>query len=403
MAQTLAGMLTGISPQGISPTGNYEQQAMALGANASRMMQGGLQGLTGRPDKSLALKKALSSLDMNKTEDLKKLIQISQATGDFKTATALAAKLQERAALSSQRSEFADYLSQRYGTEGETLRKGVLNGTITEDNFDKFVSKAAKLTQKNITYTDDKGEQATQLVNFDEQGNTFDEKGDTLVLPADAKVTITGRTEQDVVSDGISGFSEKEYKDVRNSILSSRAKIKQLASVTPEKIDKYLTLLGTTAMATGSTLSKLSGLGGDYLNEQVMKITGVDLQEFAGEGGVLFGDLENYFNKKRHDITGAAAAVAELKSLRKGILSGETSPAVAKARLKKVLEEETSNMEMNFTLLEQGGLSIPDYFDSETLAIPTENPSNKSLTVEQQESTALIKAILATTAPEQEG
>jgi len=103
MAQDLAGMLTGISPQGISPTGNYEQQAMALGANASNMMQGGLQGLTGRPDKSLELRKALSALDINKTEDLKKLIQISQATGDFKTATALAAKLQEKTLLATQR------------------------------------------------------------------------------------------------------------------------------------------------------------------------------------------------------------------------------------------------------------------------------------------------------------
>mgnify|MGYP006086300519 CR=1 FL=1 len=103
MAQTLAGMLTGISPQGISPTGNYEQQAMALGANASNMMQGGLQGLTGRPDKSLELRKALSALDINKTEDLKKLIQISQATGDIKTATALAAKLQEKTLLATQR------------------------------------------------------------------------------------------------------------------------------------------------------------------------------------------------------------------------------------------------------------------------------------------------------------
>ena len=96
-------MLTGISPQGISPTGNYEQQAMALGANASNMMQGGLQGLTGRPDKSLELRKALSALDINKTEDLKKLIQISQATGDIKTATALAAKLQEKTLLATQR------------------------------------------------------------------------------------------------------------------------------------------------------------------------------------------------------------------------------------------------------------------------------------------------------------
>jgi len=103
MAQDLAGMLTGISPQGISPTGNYEQQAMALGANASNMMQGGLQGLTGRPDKSLELRKALSALDINKTEDLKKLIQISQATGDIKTATALAAKLQEKTLLATQR------------------------------------------------------------------------------------------------------------------------------------------------------------------------------------------------------------------------------------------------------------------------------------------------------------
>jgi hypothetical protein len=42
MALDLAGMLTGVSKQPIDPRLNMQQQQLALGANATKMMQGGM-------------------------------------------------------------------------------------------------------------------------------------------------------------------------------------------------------------------------------------------------------------------------------------------------------------------------------------------------------------------------
>ena len=134
----------------------------------------------------------------------------------------------------------------------------------------------------------------------------------------------------------------------------------------------------------------------------IKKSTGSDLQEFAGKQGLLFGDLENYFNQKRHDITGAAAAVSELKELRKGILSGETSPAVAKAKIAQILQRERDSQEMNFTLLKQNGLDISGYFDKRTTdtenskqSVSKELSSKSELSAPKMESANRVKTLLS--------
>ena len=79
MAQDLAGMLTGISSQQrVDPRLNMQQQQLAMGANAAQMMKGGIQSMTGQTSNQEKLRLALGSLDINKTADLKKLIQIMQ-------------------------------------------------------------------------------------------------------------------------------------------------------------------------------------------------------------------------------------------------------------------------------------------------------------------------------------
>lgn len=153
--------------------------------------------------------------------------------------------------------------------------------------------------------------------------------------------------------------------------------------------------MGKGLAGTGRTLSSFSGLGGDALNDFIKNTTGLDLQEFAGEQGLLFGDLENYFNQKRHDITGAAAAISELRELRKGILSGETSPAVAKAKIAQILQRERDSQEMNFTLLKQNGLDISAYFDKDATQAIAPVQDNSNMTVAQQEAKATADRILA--------
>jgi hypothetical protein len=417
MARTdIAGLLTGVPSGGIDPMavgGTPEQQRLAFGAQRAQGLQRASRGLMGQDTRtpSEQLQMAMAQLDMSNPDDLRKIAQIQQATGDLAGAAQTAARIkqmQEQVNLSKQqeaeRSSLADFLELEYGDKGGRLRSAVMSGAINAGNVDKFIKEEEKdkITFKNVTYTDTAGNTQTQMVGFNEQGQTFSETGQPLVLPDDAQLTITGRTAEDVASN-ISGFTDKEFRNVRDDIISSRGKLKVLEGITDESIDKYLSFLGKGLAGTGRTLSSFSGLGGDALNDFIKNRTGLDLQEFAGEQGLLFGDLENYFNQKRHDITGAAAAISELKELRKGILSGETSPAVAKAKIAQILQRERDSQEMNFTLLKQGGLDVSGYFDNDATASPALKPDTSNLTVPQQEAKATIDRILQAVKPTEGG
>ena len=118
-------MLTGISPQGISPTGNYEQQAMALGANASNMMQGGLMGLTGQRDKALDLKKAVSNIKLDTPEGLRTMAQIKQLQGNTEAALALIKQAKALENSGSQAKAVADNLPAEYSALKDAIMANV--------------------------------------------------------------------------------------------------------------------------------------------------------------------------------------------------------------------------------------------------------------------------------------
>ena len=323
--QDIAGLLTGISStQRPNPNASAadwrmqfgQQQAGRLGS-AVRGVQSGLLGGAPVATPQEAMQMGLGKLDLGTVEGLSSLARVQQLSGDIAGAAQTAARIkqmQEQVNLSKQqeaeRSSLADFLELEYGDKGGRLRPAVMSGAITAGNVDKFVAKEEKekRTLKNITYTDTAGNTQTQMVQFNEQGDAFSETGQPLTLPDDAQLTITGRTPEDVKS-GVSEFTDKEFRAVRDDIINSRGKLKVLEGITDESIDKYLSFLGKAFAGTGRTLSSFSGLGGDVLNDFIKNRTGLDLQEFAGKQGLLFGVLENYFNQKRHDITAAAAAI----------------------------------------------------------------------------------------------
>lgn len=80
MALDLAGMLTGVSKQPIDPRLNMQQQQLALGANATKMMQGGMESMRrsagGEAPVAQQLQMAMSKLDLQNPDDLRKLISI---------------------------------------------------------------------------------------------------------------------------------------------------------------------------------------------------------------------------------------------------------------------------------------------------------------------------------------
>lgn len=408
--QDIAGLLTGMPTQRPDPSMGREQWAMAFGQQQADRVGQGLRGLTGattvREQAGIADLKAQERISALATSqdpaELRQAAQLLQQRGDPAGAARAAAQAKaiedkKKAATvqKAERSSLADFLELEYGDSGTNLRTAVMSGAVNASNIDKFIKQKEKAnrTPKNVTYTDSTGEQQTQLVFMDSNGKTFDERGASIILPDNAQLTITGRTAEDV-NTGISEFTDKEYRAVRDDILKARGNLKILEPMTIENMDKYLSYLGRATATVGAKLSSLSGLGGDEINKFVKDTIGVDLQEFAGEQSLMFGDLENYFNESRRAITGLAAPVKELEQLRKAILSGEISPAVAKAKIAQVIQREQDELDLNFNLLKSNGLDIKGYFKNKTGVLTELKPDVSNLTVSEQESKTVIDRLL---------
>ena len=100
MARTdIAGLLTGVPSGGIDPVtaGNAEQQQLAFGAQRAQGMQRAARGLMGQSRGTPAeqLQMAMAQLDLSNPDDLRKVAQLQQATGDLTGAAKTAAAIRE--------------------------------------------------------------------------------------------------------------------------------------------------------------------------------------------------------------------------------------------------------------------------------------------------------------------
>tara|TARA_R110001606_G_scaffold48226_1_gene122589 strand:- start:532 stop:1614 length:1083 start_codon:yes stop_codon:yes gene_type:complete len=95
--QDIAGLLTGVSSGGIDPVtaGNSEQQRLAFGAQRAQGLGRASRGLMGGNSRTPGeqLQMAMASLDLSKPEDLRKMAQLQQATGDLAGAAQTASKI----------------------------------------------------------------------------------------------------------------------------------------------------------------------------------------------------------------------------------------------------------------------------------------------------------------------
>jgi hypothetical protein len=113
--QDIAGLLTGMPssrPDPMAMGGNSEQQRLAFGAQRAQGMQRGLRSAMGQDPRTPAekLQMAMASLDLSKSEDLRKLAGIQQATGDLAGAARTAAAVRELSVESDTRNALAEAL-----------------------------------------------------------------------------------------------------------------------------------------------------------------------------------------------------------------------------------------------------------------------------------------------------
>jgi hypothetical protein len=387
----LTGLMTGLpTDQDLRTQGQARAaqiQGGGLGSNLARgiasrapqreeMMRQGLGGMfgvdtrTGDQQQTARMQQALSGLDLDTPEGLMQLAKIQQSTGDMTgAAQSIAAARALTLSTASNKKNVEDkrlqgevvkeYALQNLTPEQyEKLTPALNKGVIPLETIKSFVKKAGKRTPKNFTYTNTAGNRVVEAVWLDDEGNSFDESGSAVVLPADAQLTTTGKTEGDITDLNISPFSNTAATKVQDKLSRARLETNSLSSLVDDDFDNYLSFKGSLKAKAGEFLSRMTGLGGEALNQAVEGATAEDLIMFSGEKSLMFAKLESFFNTRRKEITGAAAAVAELKMLRASILNGDVSPEEGRVKVQEYIDRANAYTDELSQQLKQGGLDI---------------------------------------------
>ena len=124
-----------------------------------------------------------------------------------------------------------------------------------------------------------------------------------------------------------------------DELLKSISKLKSLDGIVDEMVDDFGTFKGRAETYLGDFLSKAQDIGGQFVNDELEKLFDVDLIEKAGKSILYLAPIEEYFQKRRHEITGAQAALKELEALRQDVLNKKMSPAKVKEALRDIIQK----------------------------------------------------------------
>jgi len=209
MARTdIAGLLTGVPSGGIDPMavgGTPAQQRLAFGAQRAQGLQRASRGLMGQDTRtpSEQLQMAMAQLDMSNPDDLRKIAQIQQSTGDLAGAAQTAARIKQmqeqvkaQELKQSQGAVFASYVDSTFNNP--ELTKLAAGGVLTPNNLDSFIkdtSNATILKGSTFTVRDEKGNNFTMIPTLNnktgELENSYSPIGDAPSNPI-GKTVVTG-------------------------------------------------------------------------------------------------------------------------------------------------------------------------------------------------------------------
>jgi len=217
---------------------------------------------------------------------------------------------------------------------------------INPTNFDKFVKLNKDVEPTNVQYLDTNGEYVTELVFIAKDGTTLDEKGQPVELPANARLETVGRTPQDLKQNQLGlPVTEDLKKNITGEVLGNVQRIDTLSGLLEENAAEFASIKGKFKTEVGKVLSRLEGLGGKKLDAYLQEIiTDESLIDRAGKAFNYLSQLEKYFLEKKHDVTGAQAALKEIRDLRRAILSSELSPTEIRANVQQLINRENGEL-----------------------------------------------------------
>ena len=420
----IAGLLTGIPSGGIDPRTQMSGRDMLVQSALAgqQRMASGLRGMlnmgaTTQQQIQQKLGEDIQGFDTKPIDEQKKLVTVLQMSGQVGLATQLASRLKDNIAAEQQTqklelnrkvverlypdtewaADFAaqgvplsiikelasdtnkdrtatyDWVVDTYGEEeANKLRPVIMTGQVKPKDIPSLIpdDSISIASRHNVDYVDSEGKTQTVLILFGGDGQTYDAQGKPVELPKNAQLSVVGRTAADVrferKEDGTLGapLSDKHRSEIAEDINSSIALLDEVENIGTEELENTLTYLGKAKRWAGGISSALQvGELAESQNKVLQAIgeKAESLEDFGGESTVIFDKLQQYFNKRRHDITGAQASIKELAELRKGLLSGESKPNEAKARIAEIIRRERASIERNQMLLEKNLMSWDSY------------------------------------------
>jgi hypothetical protein len=376
MAQTdLAGFLTGITQAPIDPmvTSGNQARRVARAQEYGTQMRQGMGGLFNTDTRTTKEKadQMMAKLDVTKKADRDQMLKIvgnvnPQAAPVLRAKFAQMDKEQQQKDILIENQRLQTEVVKEFALQNltpeqyEKLTPALNAGVVPLETIKSFVNKTVPVKRKpqNFTYTDANGRRVVEAVWLDDTGKTFDEQGVPVVLPSDAQITTTGKTAEDVTDLNISPFSNNQVSKTQDKLARANKEFKSLSTLVDEDFTNFLSYKGKMKAAAGDFLSRMTGLGGEELNKQIENLGAEDLIKFSGEKSLMFAKLEDFFNTRRKEITGAAAAVAELKMLRKSILNGDVSPEEGRVKVQEYIDRANEYIGQLSQQLQQGGVDI---------------------------------------------
>jgi len=308
--QDIAGLLTGMPsnrPDPMAMGGNAAQQRLAFGAERAQGMQRAARGLMGQSRGTPAeqLQMAMAQLDMSNPDDLRKIAQIQQATGDIAGAAQTAARIkqmqQEEASIKqtlTTRQSLISRLSQ--DKKYENVIPLVASG-VFDKNFAELLPMLAP---------EEKGVELSKPFAGEHNGNPImlsvrsEEGKDDVVVnaltqePAPAGTTIDKNgtsVEVNLGQEGRSAFIEQLGEKRANSLIEQFDDAKA-ASLKSDVIDtQWDTISQGAGILTGTGAEIKLGAG------KLLKAVGL----ISGEGEQLISNTETF-------IANAGNLVAEV-------------------------------------------------------------------------------------------
>ena len=349
-----------------------EQEGVVLGLQA--LGETAVAGqLASRLKDNIATQQQTQKLELNK-KLAEKLYPDTEWAADFAAQGVPLSTIKELMSDTNEdRNATYSWVVDTYGEEEAVkLKPVIMTGQVKPQDIPKLIpdDSVSISSRQNVDYIDSDGKVQRALVQFAGDGKTYDATGNPIELPENAQISVVGRTAADVTferqEDGTLGapLSDKHRNEIIEDINGSIALLDEVEEIGTEELENTLTYLGKTKRWVGGISSALQVGELAESKNKVLKAIGEKaetLEDFGGESTIIFDKLAQYFNKRRHDITGAQASIKELAELRKGLLSGESKPNEAKARIAEIIRRERASIKRNKMLLEKNLMSWDSY------------------------------------------